>query len=138
MIPRLIAGLMLSSALFAQMPKGIYAWWSTPVVLRELNLSPNQEQQMRATVREYRPHLVELRTELNLAEQDLEYQFNQDPIDSLKADRAIERLISARSDLTRTLSRMSLKLRTLLTEQQWQQLQQRRPVRGQSPVESSR
>jgi hypothetical protein len=48
-------------------------------------------------------------------------------VDQAKANQAIERLIAARTDLTRTLSQMSLRLRTVLTEQQWHDLQRLRP-----------
>ena len=54
--------------------------------------------------------------------------FDQNPVDPGKANLAIDRLIAARSDLTRTLSELSLKLRMVLTEQQWQELQRRRPL----------
>ena len=112
------------------MPKGFYAWWSRPEIARDLNLSPAQRQQIRATVQEFRPHLMNVRTSVNQAEQALEEQFNHDPINPEKTNQAIERLVDARSDLTRTLSQLSLKLRLVLTEQQWQELQRRRPVRG--------
>jgi len=125
----LIIALVLAGGLFAQMPRGFYAWWSTPVV-RDLNLSKDQRQQIRATIQDYRPRLMQLRAELNDAEQDLESQFNHDPVDNQKANKAIERLVTARSQLTRTLSHMSLTQRALLTEQQWRDLQRRRPVRG--------
>ena len=61
---------------------------------------------------------------------DLEAQFERDPVDQVRANQAIERLIAARSDLTRTLSQLSLKLRTLLSEQQWHELQRLRPAGG--------
>jgi|SRR5581483_763751 len=132
-MPRaLILGLVLSSALFAQMPKGFYAWWSRPEIARDLNLSPAQRQQIRATVQQFRPHLMNVRTAVNQAEKTLEEQFNHDPIDAQKTNDAIERLVDARSDLTRTLSQLSLRLRLVLTEQQWQELQRRRPARGEA------
>jgi Spy/CpxP family protein refolding chaperone len=118
----------------AQLPKGFYAWWGSPVV-RDLNLSDEQKRQIRSTVKDYRPHLVELRAEVERAEGDLEYQFNQQPVDTRKANEAIDRLAAARSDLTRTLSQMSLKLRAVLTQRQWQELQQRRPIKGAVPFQ---
>jgi len=120
---------LFAGSVFAQMPRGFYAWWSTPVV-RDLNLSKEQRQQIRGTIQDYRPRLMQLRAELNSAEEDLTSQFNRDPVDPQKANQAIERLVAARSQLTRTLSHMSLALRSVLTEQQWQDLQRRRPVRG--------
>jgi hypothetical protein len=73
---------------------------------------------------------MDVRGEVNKAEIDLQMQFDHDPVDQAKANQAIERLIAARTDLTRTLSQMSLKLRTVLTEQQWRDLERLRPGQG--------
>ena len=127
----ILLALLLSGSVFGQMPKGFYAWWSKPVVTRQLNLTNVQRQEIRAAVMQFRPHLIDIRAEVNKAEIDLQAQFDHDPVDQAKANQAIERLIAARTDLTRTLSQMSLKLRTLLTEQQWRDLQRLRP----SPAE---
>jgi Spy/CpxP family protein refolding chaperone len=130
-MPRLLAlTLLWSTILCAQMPRGIYAWWSRPQIARDLNLSPAQREQIRATVQQYRPHLLNVRMAVNQAEEDLANQFNRNPVDPGKTNDAIERLVDARSDLTRTLTQLSLKLRLVLTEQQWQELQRRRPGQG--------
>jgi Spy/CpxP family protein refolding chaperone len=121
------------------MPKSLYAWWSKPVVARQLNLTNVQRQQIRATVVQFRPHLIDIRAEVNKAEIDLQAEFDHDPVDQTKANQAIERLIAARADLTRTLSQMSLKLRTVLTEQQWSDLQRLRPGKEEEqPAEPAR
>lgn len=131
MRPILLA-LLLASGLWAQMPRGIYAWWSRPQIARDLNLSSPQREQIRATVQQFRPHLLNVRAAVNQAEQALADQFNRNPVDPAKTNEAIERLVDARSDLTRTLTRLSLKLRLVLSEQQWEELQRRRPVQGDS------
>jgi len=125
--------LVLSVCGLAQMPRGIYAWWSRPELAKDLNLSPAQRQQIRATVQQYRPHLLNVRSEVNRAEQELAVQFDRNPVDPAKANEAIARLVDARSDLTRTLSELSLKLRLVLTDQQWQELQRRRPAPAAEP-----
>jgi Spy/CpxP family protein refolding chaperone len=125
-----ILAVLLGTSLFAQMPKGIYAWWSRPQIARDLNLSAAQREQIRATVQQYRPHLLNVRAAVNQAEEALADQFNRNPVDPAKTNEAIERLVDARSDLTRTLTQLSLKLRLVLTEEQWQELQRRRPVQG--------
>jgi Spy/CpxP family protein refolding chaperone len=129
----ILLALLLASGLSAQMPRGIYAWWSRPQIARDLNLSPAQREQIRTTVQQYRPHLLNVRAAVNQAEQALAEQFNRNPVDPGKTNEAIERLVDARSDLTRTLTRLSLKLRLVLSEQQWQELQRRRPVEGNEP-----
>jgi len=130
MLRAIALAVLLAACAAAQMPKGIYAWWSRPELARDLNLSAAQRQQIRATVQQYRPHLLNVRSEVNRAEQTLADEFNRNPVDPAKAQEAIARLVDARSDLTRTLSELSLKLRLVLTEQQWQELQKRRPGPG--------
>ena len=77
--------------LSAQLPKGFYAWWSSPVA-ENLNLTPLQRREIRSTVRDYHPHLLGLRAQIQQAELDLEKQFDQDPVDVHKANEAINRL----------------------------------------------
>jgi Spy/CpxP family protein refolding chaperone len=104
-------------------------WWDSPVV-QDLNLTEAQQTEIRATVKEYRDRVVEIRKAIESADRDLEAVFNnENPVDQRKASEAIDRLASARGDLTRTLSQMSLKLRTVLTAEQWQELQRRQPGR---------
>ena len=126
----LALALLSIGGLYAQMPRGIYAWWSRPEIARDLNLSPAQRQTIRSTVQQYRPHLLNVRATVNQAEQALAEQFDRNPVDPGKTNEAIERLVDARSDLTRTLTQLSLKLRLVLTEEQWQELQRRRPVQS--------
>jgi Spy/CpxP family protein refolding chaperone len=118
---------VLSGALFAQMPKSLYPWWSNRIVVRQLNLSNAQVQQIRTVVSHFHPQLLEDRAKVLRAEQNLEDQFNHEPVDQGKTNQAIEQLIAARSGLTRSLSELSLKLRVLLTARQWQDLQRLRP-----------
>jgi Spy/CpxP family protein refolding chaperone len=120
----------LSFSLLAQMPNSLYPWWSNKLVVRQLNLSNGQIQQIRGVVSHYRPELLEDRAKVLRAEQTLEDLFNHDPVDQPKTTQAIEQLIAARSGLTRSLSELSLKLRVLLTTPQWQQLQRLRPNHG--------
>jgi Spy/CpxP family protein refolding chaperone len=120
--------LVAAATLCGQMPKGIYQWWNRAEIRRDLELSPQQQKRIQATVKEFRPHLIEVREAVERAEVELQTQFDRDPVDEARANQAIGRLIEARSDLTRTLSELSLKLRVVLTEKQWQELQRRRPL----------
>jgi hypothetical protein len=76
---------------------------------------------------------MNVRQAVNQAEQALAEQFDRNPVNPGKTNEAIERLVDARSDLTRTLTQLSLKLRLVLTEQQWQELQRRRPNQDADP-----
>jgi Spy/CpxP family protein refolding chaperone len=80
--------------------------------------------------------LLEVRAKVLRAEQNLEDQFNNDPVDQGKANQALEQLITARIDLTRSLTELSLKLRVLLTAQQWRELQRLRPNRNPNDLQA--
>ena len=92
-MPRLLAlTLLLSAGLCAQMPRGIYAWWSRPQIARDLNLSPSQREQIRTTVQQYRPHLLNVRVAVNQAEQALAEQFNRNPVDPGPEPRSVREI----------------------------------------------
>ena len=105
------------------------AWWNGPLV-RSLDLNEGQTKEIRVTVRDYRGHLMDLREAVQRADTDLETLLNTSPVDQRKATEAIDRLANARAELTRTLSQMTLRLRGILTNEQWQELQQRASERG--------
>ena len=97
-------------------------WWESPIV-KNLDLSDTQTKQIQGTVSDYRDKLRDLRAAVNRAEMDLQGALNEDPVDQRRANEAIEQLVSARGELFRTTSQMDLKLRMVLTAQQWQELQ---------------
>jgi Spy/CpxP family protein refolding chaperone len=103
-------------------------WWNSPAV-QELNLSDAQKTEIRNVVRDQRARLLELRSSILKAEQDLQVIFAEAAVDQKKANEAIDRLAAGRADLTRTLSQMTLKMRTILTADQWDQLQKRQSDR---------
>jgi Spy/CpxP family protein refolding chaperone len=110
----------------AQPPRGFFAWWDSPIA-RDLNLKEEQNQQIREVVRSYRNKLIDLRSAMEKAEGDLEDIFNDEKIEQRKANDVVERLALARADMSRTMSLMSLKLRAILSAEQWHELQKRMP-----------
>ena len=101
-------------------------WWDSPLV-NDLKLSADQQTQIRTVVREYRSKLIDLRAAVQKSEGDVQEFFNDDPLDQRRASEAIDRLVAARGELTRAMSQMSLRLRAVLTGEQWRELQKRRP-----------
>jgi Spy/CpxP family protein refolding chaperone len=99
-------------------------WWDRPVV-RNLGLSSDQDKQVRAIVRESRDRLIQLRGAVDSAEAALSDEMSEEKVDSKRAEAAIEKVISARGDLMRSIAQMSLKLRLILTTAQWQELEKR-------------
>lgn len=124
----LLAG---STPLPAQVP-GMWNWWDGPIA-QDLNLSDEQKKQIRAIVRESRDRLIQSRGAVEAAEAELHDEMNEDKVDSRKSEAAIERVVKSRSELTRSVSQMSLKLRLILTPAQWQELQKRERRPGPPP-----
>jgi Spy/CpxP family protein refolding chaperone len=121
------------TALFAQQAsRSLFPWWDSPMV-RDLNLTEDQARQIRTALRDQRSQLIDLRAAVEKAEGEVEDLFNEDSIDQKKTGEAIEKLVRARTDLTRAYALVSLKLRAMLTTQQWRELQRRRPQPHPSP-----
>lgn len=118
--------LLVGWTLSAQPPRGFFNWWDSPVA-KDLNLSDDQMKQIRATVRDYRTRLIDARAAVEKAEAEMEDSFNDESFSQARAGDAIERLVAARSELTRSLSQMSMRLRAVLSNEQWTELQKRRP-----------
>jgi Spy/CpxP family protein refolding chaperone len=118
-----------AGVLLAQGPRPFPSWWENPwwnsSVAQDLNLTDAQKTDINAIVKDYRPKMMDLRAAMQKADSDVEAAFGENPVDQRKASDAIEKLAAARGDLTRALSQMSLKLRTVLTVEQWQDLERR-------------
>jgi Spy/CpxP family protein refolding chaperone len=122
---RLLAvALLFAATAVAQLPRGFYPWWDQPIA-KDLNLTDAQSKEIRAAVREYRGKLIDARAALQKAEVELQYAFDDDSVDARRASQAIEDLANARENLTRTFSQLALRLRMVLTAQQWRELQKR-------------
>lgn len=129
---RLCLIFLLSGALFAQAPPGFFNWWDSPIA-NDLNLSEDQKKQIRSIVQEHRDRLIDQRAALQKAEMQFADLFSEESPNPARVDQVIEQMVAARADLTRTMSRMTLRLRAVLTPQQFQELQKRRPRIMQGP-----
>jgi Spy/CpxP family protein refolding chaperone len=119
-----VLSVLLPATLCAQFPRGPRPWWDGQLA-KDLGLNDAQTKQIRQTQDDFRPRMSQLRTGVNKAESAVDAAFNEDPVDQAKANDAINQLAAARAELTRAVSQMDLKLRTILTAAQWQQLKQR-------------
>ena len=115
--------LLLPVMLCAQPPHG-RGPRINPETAKQLNLSEAQTHQMDQVNQDDRPRLFAARDEVNKAEAAVDSAFNEDPVDQAKGNDAINRLAAARGDLTKAVSQHDLKIRMILTTQQWQQLKQ--------------
>lgn len=98
----------------------------------ELKLSEAQQTQIASICKDSSKKIFDLRETWRKAETDLQAAFDESSVDQTKSNAAIERLVSARADLFRATSQMDLKIRTVLTDEQWQELKkhQRRGLSG--------
>ncbi len=109
----------------AQAPRGFFQWWDRPFA-KDLNLTEAQRRQIRTTIQDFRPKLIDVRAAVQKAEVELQNAFEEENIDERRANQAIDDLSKARENLTRTVSVMALQLRMVLTPQQWREVQKRR------------
>ena len=108
-------------------------WWDRPVV-RDLGLSQQQMRQVRMILRDSRDRLIQLRAAVNSADGALADAMGEEKIELSKAQESIDQVISARAELLRAVSQMSLKLRQVLTYSQWQELRRRNAKRVKAPA----
>lgn len=125
MVKWIFLAVSLPGLLCAQMPRG-GVWWEGKVA-QDLNLTEAQQKQIATIRKDYAGKVFDLREVVNKAEGDLEIIFDESPVDQHKANEAIERLSAARADLFRATSQFELKLRTVLTAEQWQEVKKRSP-----------
>jgi Spy/CpxP family protein refolding chaperone len=114
---------LVPGVLSAQMPMGGVCRQMRPA--DNLNLSEAQQKQIKAICKESAKKVFDLREAWNKAETELQGVFDESPVDQSKANVAIEHLTAARSDLFRATSQMDLKIRTVLTDEQWKELKKR-------------
>ena len=101
-----------------------FDWWDRPVA-RALKLSPEQEKQVRATQREFRDRLLDQRAAVQKAEANLRDMMDEDQVNEARTREAIDKLVAARGEMLRTVSQMALRMRTVLTPDQWQRVRRR-------------
>jgi Spy/CpxP family protein refolding chaperone len=101
-----------------------FAWWNSAVV-SDLNLSDAQRKQIRDTVSSYRPKLIDARAEMRKAQGELQDILNSEHVDPAQAAPVVDKLAKAQAESTRVFTEMSLRLREVLTLDQWRELVKR-------------
>ena len=107
-------------------PNELFAWWDSPIV-NDLKVTDDQKKQIKTIVRDYRNKLIDMRAAVEKADGDLNDILNEDKIDMKRATDAVDKMATAKADLNRNLTLMSVSLRAVLTPTQWKELQKRQP-----------
>ncbi len=122
----LMGALLAAGVMLAQSPRAAgptqYPWWNSRIA-NSLELSDAQTKKLNEIQQAYVGTLKDLNAAVTKAETNLNEIYNQVEIDDLKAGVAVDQYVNARDNLTRVLSQMSLKMRGVLTIEQWQQLE---------------
>lgn len=101
-----------------------FPWWNSPVT-QDLGLNAEQSQKIHEIVRSYRDRLLDARNNALKAEGELEDVLNSPKVEQGQAKKVIDRVASARANSSHVFLEMSLKLRGVLTLDQWRQLVRR-------------
>jgi Spy/CpxP family protein refolding chaperone len=102
-----------------------FTWWNNPVLVKELNLTPEQTSKIRGIVRSYRDRLFDARNSVQKAEAQLEDMLNDETVDPAATKPVIDRIVNGRANSLRLVTEMSVQLRTAITADQWRQLVRR-------------
>jgi Spy/CpxP family protein refolding chaperone len=113
----------LPGLLCAQMPMFEVCRPARPT--HDLNLSEAQQKQILTTCKDSFKKISDLREGVRKAEGELQAAFDESPVDQHKSNDAIEHLVAARAELFRATSPIDLKIRAVLTDEQWQELKKR-------------
>ncbi len=105
-------------------------WWENRLAINSLNLTEAQTKQLTSIQNASVGRLTELRGAVMKAESNLTEIYDQPEIDESKVDAAVNDYANARENLTRALTQVSLKMRIVLTQAQWQALENRQYNRG--------
>jgi len=109
----------------AQPPRGAWNWWDSPL-RNDINLTPQQLRQVQLIQREFRGKLIDLHATVQKTELDIDDIFNDETFDARKATEAVARLADARAEIIRTVSQLAIRLRAVLTNEQWSELKRLR------------
>lgn len=105
------------------------AWWKNSDVAQQLKLSDQQKQQLEKTFNDYRLKLIDLRADVQKQEALLQPLLDNDQLDKGKIGSQVDSLIAARGKLEKANMMMHVDLRSILTTDQWKQLQSMRAER---------
>jgi len=119
----LIAAFLPGMLSAQMMPMGEVCRQGRPA--RDLNLSDVQQKQISAICKDSYTKVSAMRETWRKAEEELQAAFDESPVDQAKSNSAIDKLTATRSELFRATSQMDLKIRMVLTDEQWQQLKAR-------------
>jgi Spy/CpxP family protein refolding chaperone len=98
-------------------------WWTDPALAKKLNLTEDQQKRMDTIFQESRLKLIDLRASLQKQEVILRPLLEADQPNEGQVLAQIDKVAQARAELEKANARMLLGLRSVLTLDEWKQLQ---------------
>lgn len=119
--------LFLSFKLFAfqefDLPEG--KWWRNEDVIRELQLTEDQQKQLEKIFYNHLEKAIDLRAKVEKEELKLKELLDQKTIVEREVLSQVESLLDARKEIEKIRAELFLKVRMLLTYEQWQKVKTR-------------
>ena len=104
-------------------PADLGKWWKNSEIVRELQLTDAQVNQIEQAFFDHRLKLIYLRAELERQETRLQPLIEADQPDEAKVSAQIDQVLAARGRLEKANAMMMLAIRRVLTVEQWKKLQ---------------
>lgn len=119
-----IAALVAAFALplFAQVPFPPGKWWTRPEVVRQLELTRDQQQRLDAIFTTAAPELIDRKAEVEKATIELRSVLDREQLDRDAVRAVVGRLNGARSRLFEREVMMMVEMRQVLAPEQWHRL----------------
>lgn len=119
--------LFLSLKVFAfqefDLPEG--KWWRNEDVIRELQLTEDQQKQLEKIFYNHLEKAIDLRAKIEKEELKLRELLDQNTIVEKQVLSQVETLLDARKEIEKIRAELFLKVRMLLTYEQWQKVKNR-------------
>jgi Spy/CpxP family protein refolding chaperone len=122
-----LAAAVLAWPAAAQMPEGPPGkWWKRPLVVRMLNLSPEQQGKLEDIFSRRRRDFVDLKADVERRQIDVEELVAKKDSEPKKVAASVDALEQARLRLRKAATMMFLEQKDVLSATQWQQILERR------------
>lgn len=122
-----LAAAALARPAAAQMPEGPPGkWWKRPAVVRQLNLSPEQQGKLEDIFARRRREFVDLKADVERRQIDVEELVTAKDSDPKKAAASVDALEQSRLRLRKAATMMFLEQKDVLSAAQWHQVLSRR------------
>ncbi len=122
-----VAAVAYAGTATAQMPEmPLGKWWKRPRVVEALKITPEQQDKLEAIFSKNRRNFVDLRADVERRSIDLDELLSKKDSDPKKVASASDALEQAKSRLGKARTMMVYEMKTVLTDDQWQRILERR------------